>query len=103
MTPEKQRKPIDRLAVLDYIQRYQAQHQRSPSQRHVARALQLSAPSRANYAVKRLKESGLLDAQPIERGLALEITITETGVHELEQWRARQQALQTSRTRRGTT
>lgn len=101
MSPEKQRKPIDRLAVLDYIQRYQAEHKRSPSQRHVARALQLSAPSRANYAVKRLKEAGLLDVQPIERGLALEIAITETGAHELEQWRARQRALHKQRSQRG--
>lgn len=100
MSPEKQRKTIDRLAVLDYIQQYQAQHARSPSQRHVARVLGLSGPSRANYAVKRLKDAGLLDVEPIERGLALKLIITDTGVHELEQWRARQQVLK-RRSQRG--
>lgn len=103
--PKSTQRRYNRIEVLDYIEQYQQRHRgRSPSQRNISRALEMSAPSRANYAVNQLRKAGLLQVEEIERGLPLEFEITEAGVDELKRWRSRQQTLVVShhRTRRGT-
>jgi SOS-response transcriptional repressor LexA len=75
-----------RLEVLAYIQRYQQQHRRSPSQRHIARALKMPNHLRSHRVVHGLKKVGYLDIIPTEPGLAADLVITPAGIQELRTW-----------------
>lgn len=77
----------DDMRTLDYIERYQAEQGRSPSQRQIWRGLQISAPSVAHHSVHRLVRAGLLQVQAGDKGLAGEMVITPVGRERLQQWR----------------
>lgn len=82
----------DDMAVLDYIDSYkQKRNGRSPSQRHIHRALNMSSASTAHNIVRRLERNKLLVLHPSEPGLAGEMEITDTGRERLEAWRAQRE------------
>lgn len=90
----KQRR-YDRLAILDYIDTYKQTHNnRSPSQRRIREALEMSAPSVAHNTLHRLARGGLLQITTFGRGLGAELDITEAGYAELRRWRAKHTASQ---------
>jgi hypothetical protein len=89
-TSRRQRR-YDRLAILDYIDTYKRTHNnRSPSQRHIRAALNISAVSVVHNTEHRLERAGLLVITTFGRGLGGELEITEAGYEELRRWRAAQ-------------
>ncbi len=91
MSPKRQSRPqrrYDRLAVLDVVDTFQQTHRRSPSQREIVRALQMSAPSVAHNAIHALIRQGLLSSTPTRRGLTANLHLTPTGHQRLAEWRA---------------
>ena len=88
--PEVRRqRRYDRLAVLDYVDTYKRAHgDRSPSQRRIQTALQMSAPSVVHNTLHRLARAGLLKITSFGRGLGAELQITEAGFAALAEWRS---------------
>lgn len=85
----RRRGQYDDLAVLDYIDRHQQAHRgRSPSQRRIMEAAQLSVPSIAHRIVHRLVRGGLLTMDVPQRGWTAELAITSDGHDALRSWRA---------------
>lgn len=81
-TPRKSahNRRYDPLAVLQYIHRYQEQHRgRSPSQRMIQVALEISAPSVVHNLLHRLERQGLLMIASYGRGRAGDLTLTDAG------------------------
>ncbi len=102
MATRKKLRRYDRMAVLDFIDRYQHNTRRSPSQRRICQALEMSAPSVAHNAVHALVRKGLLEMSVVERGVSADLTITRRGRDQLKRWRREQQAT-TAQQIRGTT
>lgn len=81
----------DPLEVLAYIATYQQQNRgRSPSQREIQRALDISAPSVVHNLERRLVAAGLLRIITRGRGFAAELEITAAGQMRLKEWHADQ-------------
>ena len=94
MSTEHQRQPrrtqrrYDWLAILDYIATFQQTEHTSPSQRMIARALAISAPSVVHNALHGLERQGLLTITPTQPGWPADLTLTPAGHERLQQWRA---------------
>ncbi len=86
--PRRPQQRTDRLAVLDLIDTTQQTTQRSPSERMIQRALQLSSPSVAHLSLWALERDGLLRIRRTGRGHRNELTLTAAGRAALDQWRA---------------
>ncbi|HEX6290246.1 MAG TPA: hypothetical protein VFZ66_13720 [Herpetosiphonaceae bacterium] len=86
--PRRVQRRYDRLAVLDQIDTFQQQHAASPSQRIIARALGLSAPSVAHNALHGLEQAGLLRITITQPGWPAKLEITPAGRERLAAWRA---------------
>ena len=83
----------DRFAILDYVDTYQYTHNnRSPSQRQIRAALEISASSVVHNMVHRLARAGLLTITTFGRGLGAELEITDIGREELQRWRDSRQS-----------
>ena len=89
----RRQRRYDRIAILDYIDTYKRTHNhRSPSQRLIRAALNISAASVVHNMLHRLERAELLTITTFGRGLAGELEITVAGYEELRQWRAAQQS-----------
>lgn len=89
-SPRKLRQ-YDDLSVLDYIDRHKKEVGRSPSERQIATALQLSGKSVAHCIVRRLVRDGLLTSDVPSPGWPADLTITRPGRYVLEVWRAQRE------------
>lgn len=70
----------DPLAVLQHIHCYQEQHRgRSPSQRMIQAALEISAPSVVHNLLHRMERQGLLTITSYGRGRTGDLMLTEAG------------------------
>lgn len=78
--------------MLDYIDTYQRAHHASPSQRMIARALGMSAPSVAYNAIHALERQDLLTIADRPRGWPAQLHITILGYERLQEWRATRSA-----------
>lgn len=79
----------DRFAILDYVDTYKRTHNnRSPSQRRIRAALEISASSVVHNMLHRLARGGLLTITTFGRGLGAELEITDAGQAELQHWRS---------------
>lgn len=78
----------DDLSVLDYIDRHKKTAGRSPSERQIATALQLSGKSVAHRIVHRLVRDGLLTSSIPSPGWPADLTVTRPGQYVLAAWRA---------------
>ncbi|HEX6292935.1 MAG TPA: hypothetical protein VFZ66_27375 [Herpetosiphonaceae bacterium] len=63
-------------------------HPTSPSQRMIARALGMTAPSLAHHALHGLERQGLLTITPTLPGWPADLQLTAAGRERLQQWRA---------------
>jgi DNA-binding IclR family transcriptional regulator len=88
--PQRRRtqRRYDWLAILDYIDTFQQTEHTSPSQRMIARALQISAPSVVHHAVHGLQRQGLLTIRITRSGWSADLELTPAGHAALAQWRA---------------
>lgn len=78
----------DWLAILDTIDTFQQQQAISPSQRMIARALSMPAPSVVHHALHGLHRQGLLTITPTQPGWPANLEITPAGRARLAAWRA---------------
>ena len=85
--PRPTQRRYDWLAILNFIDTFQQQHATSPSQRMIARALGMRAPSAARYALHGLERQGLLTITPTQPGWPADLTLTAQGRERLQQWR----------------
>lgn len=69
----------DPLTVLRYVAVYRQQQGRSPSQRRIQIALQISAPSVVQHVLHRLARQGLLTITTYGRGRTADLALTEAG------------------------
>lgn len=86
-SPRKLRQ-YDDVSVLDYIDRHKRAAGRSPSERQIATALQLSGKSVAHRIVHRLVRDGLLSSNIPSPGWPADLTVTRPGQYVLAAWRA---------------
>ena len=85
----------DRLAILDYVASYQHQHdQRSPSQRDIQSALEISAPSVVHTILHRLAREGLLTITTYGRGAGADLRLTPAGWIAVTRWQQGRPAAQ---------
>lgn len=93
--PKAERRPrqYDDLAILDYIDSYQQAHRgRSPSQRRITDAVNLSTRSLAHTIIHRLITHGLLTLEVPQPGWPADLEITGAGRDALQVWRTQQEA-----------
>lgn len=80
-------------AVLNYIEDYRRSNDgRSPSQRQIQTALNISAPSVVHNMLHRLQYQSLLAMTTYGRGQSAELSLTDAGQFELRRWQREQQA-----------
>lgn len=80
-------------AVLNYIEVYRRNHGgRSPSQRQIQSALNISAPSVVHNMLHRLEYQSLLAMTTYRRGQTADLALTDEGHSELRRWQREQQA-----------
>lgn len=80
-------------AVLNYIEAYQHSNDgRSPSQRQIQTALNISAPSVVHNMLHRLEYQSLLAMTTYGRGQTADLSLTDAGHSELRRWQREQQA-----------
>lgn len=78
------------LAVLTYIMTYQqTRPHRSPSERRIQAALDISAPSLVHGIIQRLERDGLLTITRYGRGHTVDLTLTEAGQEAVQRWQAK--------------
>ena len=87
--PRRAQQRYDWLAILDHIDTFQQTHAASPSQRMIARALGMPAPSVVHHALHGLERQGKLHIKPTQPGWPSHLEITPAGRAQLQQWRAR--------------
>lgn len=86
---QRQQRRYDPLAVLAYIATYQQTHrQRSPSQRRIQAALDISAPSVVHHLVRWLQRAELLTITSYGRGQSVDLTLTAAGHEAVQRWQA---------------
>lgn len=86
----------DDLEILDYIDRHKKQVGRSPSERQIATALQLSGKSVAHRIVRRLVDRTLLTSSVPSPGWPADLALTQAGRYALIPWRAQREKLATT-------
>jgi Mn-dependent DtxR family transcriptional regulator len=86
---QRKHRRYDPLAVLAYIAAYQQTHnQRSPSERRIQAALDVSAPSVVHAIIQHLVQDALIVVTRYGRGSGVDLTLTEAGQAAVEHWRA---------------
>lgn len=79
----------DPLAVLAYIVTYQERNkQRSPSQRQIQAALNISVPSVVHNIVHRLERRALLTITRYGHGVGVDLALTEAGQEAVRRWQS---------------